>query len=114
MAKRFMIFSGCFRLLFLPRDPAEVGQVFVDVDRSLDAVDQGEAAPQLEELGRAGPFERAVELLGAVGLRRLDEEVGLGPLLPLVEVLAGVDLGDLRVELRSSRSSGSGLRRSAG
>src|SRR3954464_14590734 len=72
-------------LRFLRANLAEVRGVLGDVDRSLDAVEQGEAAAQLEELGRAGAFDGAVDQLGAVGLRRFDQQVGLGVLLALVE-----------------------------
>ena len=81
---------------------AEVGGVFVDVDRPLDAVEQREAVAQAQELVRAGAFQGAVDQLGAVGLRALDQQVGLGVFLALVEVLLGVDLGDLGLELRRS------------
>src|ERR1700712_5428813 len=88
MEKRFIsssfVRSVFFRLV--RADLAEVGRVLVDVDRALDAVEERQAAAQLEELRRAGALEGAVDLLGAVRLGRLDQQVGLGMLLALVEV----------------------------
>src|SRR5258708_4902874 len=68
----------------------QVGGVFVDVDGSLDAVEQGQTSAQSQQLVRSRTLHRFIDLFSAAGLRTLDQQVGLGVLGPLVEILLGV------------------------
>src|SRR3954453_23658137 len=81
-----------------PRQFADVGRIFADVNRPFDAVENREPLAQAQELVGPRAFHGSIDVLGALRLGALDEQIGLGVLRAFVEVALRIESGDLRLE----------------
>src|SRR4051794_22437966 len=82
-----------------PRQFADVGRIFADVNRPFDAVENRESFAQAQQLVGTGTFHGPIDVLGALRLGALDEQVCLGMFRAFIKIALRIESGDLRLEL---------------
>src|SRR4051795_3549915 len=85
-----------------PRQLADVGRIFADVNRPFDAVENRQPLAQAQQLVGTGTFHGAIDVLGALRFGALDEQIGLGMFRALVEIALRIESGDLRLKLSAA------------
>src|SRR3954447_12132249 len=89
-----------------PRQFANVGRIFADVNRAFDAVENREPLAQSQQLVGTGAFHGPIDVLGALRFGALDEQVCLGMLGTFVEIALRIESGDLRLEFSAADIDG--------